>query len=317
MIQNDLKIFVAGHNGMVGSAVVRALRKRNHKSLILTDRRETDLRDSAAVRNFLQKNRPDLVILAAARVGGIKANSTFPADFIFDNLMIQTNVIHESYKAGVKKLVFLGSSCVYPRNCPQPIKEEYLLTGPLEPTNEAYAIAKIAGLKMAQFYFQQNAFPCISLMPCNLYGTNDCFDLEKSHVLSALVRRFVDAVEEGLPEVTLWGTGKPLREFMHVDDCAEAILFLLEKYDSPSLINVGTGLEITIKALAELIASEAGFKGKISWDTSMPDGMPRKCMDVSKIRELGFSPKISLKEGVRRTIQEYREIKKSKGVSKG
>ncbi len=311
MVNPDSRIFVAGHNGMLGSAIVRCLRRNKFSSILTSDRKMLDLSNTESVAGYFAQNKPEVVILAAAKVGGIKANSSFPADFIFQNLMIECNVIDQAYKSGVKKLVFLGSSCIYPRECPQPIKEEYLLTGPLEPTNEAYAIAKIAGLKMARFYRQQYNFDCISLMPCNLYGTNDCFDLEKSHVLSALVKRFVDAAELKLDEVVLWGTGAPLREFMHVDDCAEAICYLTENYSSPEIVNIGTGEEISIRDLANLTSTESAYKGRVKWNSQMPDGMPRKCLDVSKLFSLGFKPKISLKEGVKRTISEYRKLRKS------
>jgi GDP-L-fucose synthase len=250
--------------------------------------------------------RPDVVLLAAAKVGGIQANRLYPADFIFDNLAIQTNVIDESRRVGVRELVFLGSSCVYPRECPQPMKEEYLLTGPLEPTNEAYALAKIAGLRMAQYYQKQHGMRAICPMPSNLYGTNDNFHPEHSHVLSALVRKFCDAVDTQASSVTVWGTGRARREFLHVDDLAEAVLLLIDRWDSPEIINVGPGDDVSIRELAELVASKAGFSGEIVWDTSMPDGMPRKLLDISKISALGFKPKISLDRGIEQTIAEYR-----------
>ena len=309
MIKTD-KIFVAGHNGMVGSAIVRLLEKRGFDKLILRSSKELDLRDFLAVEKFFEAETPDVVILAAARVGGIQANVDHPAEFLYENLAIQNNVIHQSYLNGVKKFCFLGSSCIYPRECPQPMKEEYLLTGPLEPTNEGYALAKIAGIKMIEFYWKQYGFCGINVMPCNLYGTNDSFDPLHAHVLSALVKKFVDAADNKAQSVTMWGTGTARREFMHVDDAAEAILFLMEYYDSPQLINIGWGEDVSIKELALLIAQKAGFEGELIWDTTKPDGMLRKCMDVSRIKTLGYAPKITLKKGIQKTIVEYRELKR-------
>ncbi len=311
IIREEDKIFVAGHNGMVGSAVVRQFQKRGFTNLVLKSRKELNLIDTGAVKRFFDEEQPDIVIDAAARVGGIKANNEHKAEFLFENLAIQNNIIHQAFLHKVKKLCFLGSSCIYPRECPQPMKEEYLLTGALEPTNEGYALAKIAGLKMVEYYHRQYGFPGISLMPCNLYGTNDCFELDKSHVISALIKKTVDAVDAGNDRVPIWGTGKALRELLHVDDAAAAIVFMLEYYDEPEFINVGYGEEISIKDLAELIAEKAGFKGALEWDASKPDGMPRKCMDVSRMKALGFTPQISLTEGIERTIAEYRELKKS------
>jgi len=307
MIQRQDKIFVAGHRGMVGSAIVRALRGRDFANIVVAPRAEVDLLDERAVSTFLQREKPDVVILAAARVGGIQANRQFPADFLRENLAIQTNVIHHAQLSGVRTLVFLGSSCIYPRDCPQPMKEEYLLTGPLEPTNEAYALAKIAGVRMAQAYHRQFGVEVICPMPCNLYGTNDSFDLANAHVLSSLVRRFSDAVAERCSEVTLWGTGSARREFLHVDDLAEAVLLLMERWTSPDIINVGSGEDVTIRELAETIAQATGFAGEIFWNPSMPDGMPRKCLDVSRLAALGFRPRVSLHEGIARTVREYRE----------
>lgn len=304
------KIYVAGHRGMVGSSVVRLLEKYGFTNLILRTREELDLRNFSAVKTFFDEERPDVVILAAARVGGIKANMDFPAEFLYDNLTIQNNVIHQAYLHEVKKFCFLGSSCVYPRECQQPMKEEYLLTGALEPTNEAYAIAKIAGLKLVQYYRKQHKFNGISIMPCNLYGTNDSFDPLHSHVLSALVKKFVDAVDSSVENVTVWGTGIARREFMHVDDAAAAIVFMTENYDAPKIINIGWGKDIPIKELAALIAKKSGFKGRLSWDSTKPDGMLRKCMDVSKMRTMGFSPKITIEEGIEKTIAEYQGIKR-------
>lgn len=303
------KIFVAGHKGMVGSALIRALRRQGFNNLILADREVIDLRDAKSVELFFEHEKPEYVLLAAAKVGGIKANIHQPSEFLYDNLMIQNNVIHQCYKSGVKKLVFLGSSCIYPKECIQPMKEEYLLTGPLEPTNEGYALAKIAGIKLAQYYHKQYGLKCINAIPCNLYGTNDSFDPDKSHVLSALVRKFVDATDSKKDTVTLWGNGKARREFMHVDDLADAILFLIENYDSSEAINVGWGIDISVKELAELIAIKVGYKGDIIWDTSMPDGMMRKCLDVSKLKKLGYNPSITLQVGIDETVKEYRKLK--------
>lgn len=301
------KIYVAGHRGLVGSAITRLLKADGYQNLVLRTSKELDLRDFARVQAFFELEKPDYVILAAAKVGGIKANMTYPADFIFDNLMVQNSVIKACLDAKVKKLCFLGSSCIYPRECPQPIKEEYLLTGPLEPTNEGYALAKIAGLKMVKYFNQQYGLPAICLMPCNLYGPGDSFDLENSHVLSALVRRFVDAASAGAKEITLWGTGVAWREFLHVDDLARAVLLLMERRDSADVINVGSGKEITIKALAEMIANKAGFKGKINWDSSKPDGMLKKCLDVSRISAYDFQPQVSLAEGIDQVIADYKK----------
>ena len=291
---------------MVGSAILRALRARNFTNLITASRTELDLRDRVSVQHFLRETRPEVVILAAAKVGGINANRLRPAEFLHDNLVIQTNVIDESRLNGVNLLVFLGSSCIYPRECPQPIKEEYLLTGPLEPTNEAYALAKIAGLRMAKYYNQQYGMRVVCPMPSNLYGTNDSFDLENSHVLSALVRRFCDAADRGDPTVTLWGSGRARREFLHVDDAAEGILLFIDRWHSPDIINLGVGADISIAELAALIAAKGGFHGEIAWDTTMPDGMPRKLLDMSKASALGFKPRISLALGIEQTITEYR-----------
>jgi GDP-L-fucose synthase len=308
------RVFLAGHKGMVGSALMRALESRGFTSIIVADKQELDLRDGRSVELFFRREPPDYVLLAAAKVGGIQANSQHPADFIYDNLMIQDNVIHQSYVHGVKQLLFLGSSCIYPKECPQPMKEEYLLTGPLEPTNEAYAIAKIAGLKMAQYYFQQYGLRSVCPMPCNLYGPNDSFDLKNSHVLSALVRKFVDAVCEDKQEVVIWGSGIARREFMHVDDLARAVLLILEKWDSPEIINVGWGEDLSIKEMAEKIAAKVGYRGKLVWDTKMPDGMLRKCLDVTKLHALGFTPSITLDEGIEQVIQDYQRLRESVAV---
>jgi GDP-L-fucose synthase len=292
---------------MVGSAMVRTLTAAGYARLITAPRETLDLRDRRAVAEFFQRERPQVVILSAAKVGGIHANRTQPAEFIYDNLIVQTNVIDESHLADVKLLVFLGSTCIYPRASPQPMKEEYLLTGPLEPTNEAYALAKIAGLRMAYYYEKQYGMRVVCPMPTNLYGTNDNYHPEHSHVLSALVRKFCDAADSGASSVTVWGSGSARREFLHVDDAARGILLLMEKWYSPDIINLGVGEDISIRDLAQLIAAKSGFTGEIQWDTSMPDGMPRKLLDVSKMTALGFKPQISLAEGIARTIVEYRE----------
>lgn len=305
----DERYFVAGHKGMVGSAILHALEKNGYKNIITATKNDVDLRSSERVEKFFRQEKPDYVFLAAAKVGGIQANRLYPAEFAYDNLMIQNNVIHNSYIHGVKKLVIMGSSCVYPRECPQPMKEEYFFTGQLEPTNEAYAIAKIAGIKMAQYYFQQYGLNCICPMPSNLYGQNDSYDLDNSHVLSALVKKFTDAVDERKAEVVLWGTGIARREFLHVDDLARAVLFLMDKWDSPQIINVGSGRVITIKELATLIAKKLKYEGKIVWDENMPDGMIEKRLDISKITDLGFKPEIALEDGIELVIKEYRSIK--------
>ena len=309
-MKKESKIYIAGHRGMVGSAILRKLKERGHQNIVCRSHEHLDLTQQKDVEDFFDKEQPGYVFLAAARVGGIQANIDHPAEFLYENLVIQNNVIHQSFLHGVKKLCFLGSSCIYPMECPQPMKEEYLLTGPLEPTNEGYALAKIAGFKMIEFYRKQYGFCGISVMPCNLYGTNDSFDPLHSHVLSALVKTFVDAVDSGTQSVTIWGTGKARREFMHVDDAAEAILFLMEHYDSHQIINIGWGEDISIKELALLIAQKAGFEGKLIWDTSRPDGMLRKCMDVSRMKDLGYTPKITLEEGIQKTIEEYKELKR-------
>lgn len=308
-ISFNSKIFVAGHRGMVGSAVVRKFRAEGYANLLVRTRQELDLCNQVAVREFFDRERPEYVVLAAAKVGGILANKTQPAEFLLENLQLQNNVISEAYAHGVKKLCFLGSSCIYPRETACPIKEEALLTGPLEPTNEGYALAKIAGYKLCLYLSREHGFRTISLMPCNLYGTNDNYHPEHSHVFPALIRRFVEAARSGAPEVTLWGTGTPLREFLHVDDLAEAVYFLLQHHEDPEIVNVGYGSDITIRELAEKIAAAAGYQGRIAWDASRPDGTQRKLMDSAKARSLGWAPKISLDDGVQRTIQEYRQQK--------
>ena len=300
-IQKSEKIFVAGHRGMVGSALVRALEAAGFTNLITRDRAELDLADSAAVTKFFEKEKPAIVIFAAAKVGGIKANNDKPVEFLLENLSVQNNVIASAHENGVRKLLFLGSSCIYPKLAPQPIPEGALLSGPLEPTNEAYAIAKIAGVKLCQAFSREYGDNFISAMPTNLYGPNDNFDLETSHVLAALLRKAHEAKRSGARELVVWGTGTPRREFLHVDDCASACLFLLEKYDSPQIINVGCGEDISIRELAEMICDVVGFKGELAWDKTKPDGTPRKLLDVSKLRALGWKPTIPLRDGIART----------------
>lgn len=294
----DAKIYVAGHRGMVGSAIVRELESQGYTRIIGRSSSELDLTDQSAVSEFFAEVQPDYVILAAAKVGGIHANQTYPADFIFQNLAIQNNVIHQSYLHQVKKLLFLGSSCIYPKMAPQPLREDSLLTGPLEPSNEAYALAKISGLRMCAFYRQQYGCDFISAMPTNLYGPNDNFDLKTSHVLPALIRKFHEAKSEGSQEVTLWGSGTPLREFLYVDDLARACVFLMKNYSQEEHVNIGSGVDLTIKDLALKIAQVVGFEGEIIHDLSKPDGTPRKLMDVSKLKGLGWQAETSLDEGI-------------------
>jgi GDP-L-fucose synthase len=303
------KIYIAGHNGMVGSACLRLLKEQGYTNVITASRQELDLMDPIAVEQFFENNKPEYVILAAAKVGGIHANMTYPVEFLYNNLMIQNNIIKSAYENKVKKLCFLGSSCIYPRECPQPMKEEYLLTGAFEPTNEPYAIAKVAGIRLVQAFNKEYGFNGISVMPCNLYGQNDSYDSKNSHVLSAQVKRFVDAVDNDLPETTVWGSGIARREFLHVDDMAAAVVMLMQDYDSSEIINIGSGMDISIKELVELVALKAGYMGKILWDTLKPDGMLLKCMDVSKLNKLGFKPKISLEQGIDQMICDYRELK--------
>jgi GDP-L-fucose synthase len=302
-MNRDAAIFVAGERGLVGSAVVRALRARNHTGLVSSPRKTLDLRDQAAVERFFAEHRPEYVFMAAAKVGGILANQTYPADFIRDNLLIQNNLIDVSYRHGVRKFCFLGSSCVYPRLAPQPLHEDSLLTGALEPTNQWYAIAKIAGIKMCEAYSRQHGFNAISVMPTNLYGPGDNFDLATSHVLPALIRKFHEAKESRAGAVTIWGTGTPRRELLHVDDLADALLFLMDRYDSPDIINIGWGEDITIAELAGLVRDVVGFEGGIELDRSKPDGTPRKLMDVTKLTRLGWKPRISLEDGIRSTYR--------------
>lgn len=302
-MKKDSKIFVAGHRGLVGSAIERKLKSLGYENLITKTRQELDLVDQAAVADFFATEKPEFVYLAAAKVGGILANRDHKADFIFENLQIQNNIINQSYKNNVKKLLFLGSSCIYPKDCPQPIKEEYLLTGPLETSNDAYAIAKIAGVKMCQSYNQQYGTNYISLMPTNLYGPNDNFDLTSSHVLPALIRRFHEAKVGNEPTVTVWGSGAPKREFLHVDDLAEACVRLMLNYNESQHINVGTGEDVSIKELAEMIKEVVGYKGEIVWDASKPDGTMRKWLDVSRINALGWKHAIKLRDGLQNTYE--------------
>jgi GDP-L-fucose synthase len=297
------KIYIPGHSGLVGSAIVRLLRARGFTNLVTRLRAEVDLRDERAVRDFFAEERPEVVVLAAAKVGGIKANIDAPVEFLIENLQIQNNVVRAAHEAGARQLLFLGSSCIYPKFAPQPIPESALLSGPLEPTNEAYAIAKIAGIKLCQAFAREYGANFISVMPANLYGPGDNFDLETSHALAALLRKAHEAKMGGAGEMIVWGTGEPRREFLHVDDLAAAVLFLLEKYDSPEIINVGCGEEVSIRELAELICDVVGFRGELKWDRSKPDGTPRKLLDISRIKKLGWQPIISLRNGVARLYE--------------
>ncbi len=297
-MKTDSKIYVAGHRGMVGSAIVRALQKNQFNNIVTRTSAELDLRNQKAVNDFFDQEKPEYVFLAAAKVGGILANNTYRAEFLYDNLILEANVIHAAHITGVRKLLFLGSSCIYPKFAPQPLQEESLLSGFLEPTNEPYAIAKIAGIKMCETYRQQYGDCFISAMPTNLYGPNDNYDLNSSHVLPAMIRKFHEAKVNGEQPVHLWGTGNPMREFLHVDDLAQACLFLMENYNEDQFINVGSGVDISIKELAEIIAEIVGFNGEIIWDTSKPDGTPKKLMDVSKLEKLGWKAQISLRQGI-------------------
>ena len=323
--KNDL-IYVAGHNGMVGKAITKFLKNNSYKNLLLPNRKDLDLLNTTAVENWFYENKPEVVILAAAKVGGIAANYNYPADFILENIKIQTNIIENSWKRGVKKFLFLGSSCIYPKLAPQPIKEEYLLTGQLEPTNEPYAIAKIAGIKLCSALKKQYGFDAISLMPTNLYGPGDNYNLKSSHVMPALIRKFYEAKLKNKSEVICWGSGAPKREFLYVDDLAEAAIFILENICSESdpnnkfslnldsLINVGTGLDISIKNLAEMIAKELNYKGNIRWETNKPDGTPRKLLDVSQLKKLGWQAKTSLEKGINLTIKNFEKEFKNKSI---
>ncbi|MCR5501566.1 MAG: GDP-L-fucose synthase [Lachnospiraceae bacterium] len=301
------RIYVAGHRGLVGSAIVRSLKRSGYENIIGRTHSELDLKDQAAVRAFFDEEKPDVVVLAAAKVGGINANNTAPADFAYENMAIQCNVIGAAHDHKAKKLLFLGSTCIYPRMAPQPIPEDALLTGPLETTNEAYAIAKIAGLEMCKFFKRQYGDDFISCMPTNLYGPHDNYDLKGSHVLPAMIRKFHEAKVNGAPSVTLWGTGSPLREFLYVDDMADACVFLLENYSGEQHVNIGTGKELTIRELAELVRDTVGYTGTIVWDDSMPDGTPRKLTDVTKLHSLGFHHKVDLPEGIRLSYDWFRK----------
>jgi GDP-L-fucose synthase len=306
MLDKSEKIFVAGHRGMVGSGLVRRLEAEGFVNLLVRDKSNLDLRDESAVAKFFAEEKPDIVVLAAAKVGGIKANSDYPVEFLLENLRIQNNVIYSAYENDVRKVLFLGSSCIYPKFAPQPIPETALLSGPLEPTNEAYAIAKIAGIKLCQAYSREHGSNFISVMPTNLYGPNDNFNLETSHVLAALLRKAHEAKTRKDRKLTVWGSGTPRREFLHVDDLASACLMLLEKYNSPEIINVGCGEDISIVELAELICDLVGFDGDLTWDATKPDGAPRKLLDVTKLRALGWKPSISLRDGIAQTYEWFR-----------
>jgi GDP-L-fucose synthase len=308
-MDKDSRIFVAGHRGLVGSSIVRLLTERGYNNLILRTKSELDLRNQQAVKDFFDSENPEYVFLSAAKVGGISYNASAPADFIYDNLMIQTNVIDNAYKSGVKKLLFLGSACIYPKVTPQPIKEEYLLTSKLEPTNEGYALAKIIGLRMCEYYRKQYGFNAISLMPANLYGINDNFDPAKGHVIPGLINKFHTAMVNNIPEIVCWGDGSPTREFLYVDDLADACLFLMDNYDEPEFINVGSDTEIKIADLATIIKDTIGFTGNVVWDTSLPNGTPRRKMDNSRLFALGWKPKVSFEEGLKRTIEWYLQNK--------
>ncbi len=305
MMEKDAKIYVAGHKGMVGSAIVRALQAQGYNNLVLRTSKELDLRRQDKVEAFFAEQKPDYVFLAAAKVGGIIGNSLHPADFMYENMILEMNVIHSAWQNGVKKLMFLGSSCIYPRLAPQPMSERCLLTSELEQTNEAYALAKISGLKYCEYLNRQYGTDYISVMPTNLYGKNDNYHPEHSHVLPALIRRFHEAKEKGLPFVTCWGTGAPLREFLYVDDLADACVYLMNTYSGNETVNLGTGKELSIKALTELVAKVVGFTGEIKWDASKPDGTPRKLLDVSKLEGLGWKYKTELEEGIRLTYQDF------------
>ena len=305
MLSKHAKIYVAGHNGMVGSAIVRDLQAKGYTNMVTRSRSELNLLDQAAVHQFLKTEQPDYIFMAAAKVGGIHANNSYRADFIYENLTIQTNVIHGAFLAGVQRLCFLGSSCIYPRDCPQPIKEEYLLTGTLEPTNEPYAIAKIAGIKLCESYNQQYGTQYVSVMPTNLYGPNDNYDLNNSHVLPAMIRKVHEAKCRGDNELAVWGTGKPMREFLYVDDMAEACVFLMENNIQAGIFNVGTGTDVTIKELAETVMNVVGFKGEIVFDTTKPDGTPRKLLNVGRLKTLGWQAHTSLKDGIAKAYTDF------------
>lgn len=304
-MEKNAKIYVAGHRGMVGSAIVRKLEREGFTNIITKGSKELDLRDQQAVADFFAAEKPDYVFLAAAKVGGIIANNTYRGEFLYDNLMIQNNIIHNSHLNGVTKLMFLGSSCIYPKMAPQPLKEEYLLTGTLESTNEPYAIAKIAGIKMCDAYRDQYGCNYVSVMPTNLYGYNDNYHPENSHVLPALIRKFHEAKEQGKDKVVIWGTGSPMREFLFADDLADACFYLMENYNEPGLVNIGTGVDVTIKELALTVKEVVGFEGELEFDTSKPDGTPRKLMDVSKLHSFGWKHKVELKEGIKLAYEDF------------
>jgi GDP-L-fucose synthase len=306
-MEKSSKIYIAGHRGMVGSSILRALQAKGYSNFILKSSVELDLRNQQGVADFFAREKPDYVFLAAAKVGGIVANNTYRADFIYENMMIQSNVIHQAYLNGVKKLMFLGSSCIYPKLAPQPLKEEYLLTGLLEPTNEPYAIAKIAGIKMCDAYREQYGCNFISVMPTNLYGPNDNYDLNNSHVLPALLRKFITAKNDEATSVTIWGTGSPMREFLHADDLASACLFLMENHNEPGLVNIGVGEDVSILNLAKMVQQIVGFGGEIVTDTTKPDGTPRKLMNVSKLTSLGWKASITLEDGIKRVFEEIKD----------
>ena len=309
--RND-RILITGITGMVGSAAYKKLKNSGFKNILSPNRSELNLLDKKKVDAYFEKHKPQHVLMIAAKVGGIKANRDDPVSFLKDNIIIQTNLFEACYKYKTKKNLFLGSSCVYPTECKQPMKEEYLLSGKLEPTNEGYGLAKIAGLKLAKYYYEQYGMLTISPMVCNIYGTNDHYDLDRAHVLSALVRRFVEAKKQNLSTITLWGTGQAKREFIHVEDVADAILFLMDNYDSPEIINIGTGYDITIFELAKLIAKNTDYKGKIVWDSTQPDGMQRRCVDIEKLKSMQFQHKIDLELGIKKTIQEYKNLTNNK-----
>jgi len=313
-MNKNSKIYVAGHRGMVGSAIVRRLQKDGFTNIVTRTSNELDLRNQSQVADFFAKEKPDYVFLAAAKVGGIVANNTYRADFIYENIMIQSNIIHAAYVNKVQKLLFLGSSCIYPKMAPQPLKEDYLLTGLLEPTNEPYAIAKITGIKMCDAYRSQYGCNFISVMPTNLYGPNDNYDLNNSHVLPALIRKFHTAKKENKPEVEIWGTGSPLREFLHADDLADACFYLMQNYNEPGLVNIGVGEDISIKDLALLVKKIVGFTGELKFDTSKPDGTPRKLMDVSKLHSFGWKHKINLEEGITGVYNEVKDFLNTEGA---
>ncbi len=306
-MESTSKIYIAGHRGLVGSAIVRKLKAEGYNRLLLKTRNELDLLRQDQVERFFREEQPEYVFLAAAKVGGIHANNTYPAQFLYENMMIEANIIHAAYQSGVRKLLFLGSSCIYPKMAPQPLKEEYLLTGALEPTNEAYAVAKIAGMKLAEFYSKQYGVNFISAMPTNLYGPGDNYDLNNSHVLPALIRKFHEARETGAPFVEIWGTGKPRREFLYVDDLADACFFLMQNYNEIPFVNVGMGEDIAIGELALLVREIVGFEGELKYDTGKPDGTPRKLLDVSRLSSLGWQAKTSLREGIAKTYEHYRQ----------